>query len=107
VEPRTEQFTVVSSKANIGYAREMVGRWGHAYGVTINGIEERPKRLSVELVITATGSSDALGRFRSEVGGSGIGSGSPTGSPFDALINGLLGEGSKAVRRWRQGRSGG
>lgn len=97
----------MSSKGNVGLAREMLGRWARAHDVAINEIAERSKRLSVELVITATGTPDALARFRTEVGGSGVGSGSPTGSPFDALINGLIDESSKAVRRWRRRRSHG
>lgn len=46
-----------------------MGRWAEACEVQIDGIEERPRRLSVDMRVRVTGNPESIATFCKETGG--------------------------------------
>ena len=108
-EVTTDTIILVTLKVNHAEARERISTWAKAFGVTIDAIEENPKRLEVELAVTVTGERDDVDGLRDELTTTNQASDSSffTG-PLSVVIDpvsDLLGDVAKArFKRWRRGR---
>jgi hypothetical protein len=98
-EPVTETFSVLALRMDRadarGYLRDVPG----AFGVRLDSVQERPRRLNVEFVVTVTGEIDAVEKVRNALGGRATLS---AGNPFDAVLNEGLISGVKRFQKWRR-----
>jgi hypothetical protein len=65
--PDIDTFTIVALKVDNAAARERIGAFAKAFGVTIDAIAETPKHFEVELAVSVTGDRESIDALRDEL----------------------------------------
>jgi hypothetical protein len=99
----TETLTLTALKVNLPIARRDIAEWARVLGLQVEKVDERRRLLGVKLRVTVTGPEEQIEFFRWNLAGGGLVS--QAGNPVDALFNGLIEDGFKALGRWRRSRA--
>jgi hypothetical protein len=79
----TEIVRVIAQRPGAAFARDYAIAYAHAYELRVDHVQEEPHLLSTELLITVTGCTDQVERFREEISGKGL---IPDGTDASLLV---------------------
>lgn len=106
----TDTFTVVALKVDSAAARERIGAFAKAFGVTVDSIEETPKHFELELAVTVTGDPANIDGLRQELTRTSSASDSsfftgPISIVLDPVTDLVGGAAAARFKRWRRERA--